>query len=1281
MSIDNIQNEIKVEKLDENQLRSLLEEYNKAEDEVEKFNIKAEIRNLTGLGKDLDLIFVEEEFGVDDIVEAFNYKKELIGKYKELVGPTEGLEDFGIEELDNLVVQREKEKEKYVIEDEGKVNDLVKEVEEKPINKLEVFNPDDVINKLDKFTKSENINDHHEVAKIIESLNKDQAAQIMAKLPENLKQRLKDADVPEFGRGLQKIESKNDNLRNKKLVEKETVDQYALDSKRKKAPRGYEKEELKDADVPEFGRGLQKIESKNDNLRNKKLVEKETVDQYALDSKRKKAPRGYKEDKSTPHPRRIQGGQGKAEDKNDEADSMDWPEAKDTNKDIDTQGLINTDKSLKMGWPEEKSSEELPKDSSKNEEANFEVASVVEMKDQERAKKLAEFFEEEGKKGISAKEILAQGTKTVISSAASISGIKAFYDVPRYLTQRALVRGNIMGIGKGKGMEGSIEDLLVRSQKSFSKEEGAEKTGVLDAVKDLDKRLKMTKEGGVKHSEQRKLIAKILRENRQIEKMNKEKRHEEISAVLDDYTTTKVTGMQAVKETLNTACVGTFMATGGASLKARAIMYMGLSAVEKEQTMKKEARKEIRRDKEKTKEEIQKAGEEVNMLKVIKAGVLETFKGIAFKGEGAKKEKIFKAIKAGGNILRFGGIAATSFLTPGALGETAEKIINAFRDKETLSNLPSNFAQGAVKRISFGLAGGAETTLEQIAEEAEQPTEELIVPEKVEAIARNYQGGGSVWQESENQLKLALGEDTDEQMTNRMTQFIARNPEKYGLPQDINFNSMSAEEIKNIDWNKALNDAIGNEKLPEVEVVDASLEENNLEIKEEIAENEGVPKNKVLNNLETEPEEKVFESLYKPDGTMDYDKYFKTEDGTAEANHLNELANEYYEATHNRANPMPRNLAFSKLKKEMDALEAKIGYKVSLNKDGNIFVNDNDGRHLVFDADKIEDYQNDGTYFAEKTGFNFDEYEKAKEFLETKRGMKKLNEFSELSKRINENDESLTDDQLQRLVKKSIKLRLGLEEKTGMGFYNEPNGDIVISKNYYYAKIFDGKTGNFVDDAPFKSVEDFDSPSDIATFDSDNFEKENINNEEEIAESNEKTIEEEQLGDDGEIEKNTLSTSEKNLAVKELSEKLNNNSNEILNEIKPIFADKYTLLEQEGLTKCINSEIGERNELLKLIDEYKKEYGDRPQFSSFRQMAEGRVETQNGQILNMLKGFSDSDKNYSGQVSSAGGGNPKMMAESLMERYSRKSGLLSRQELEDKAFDELNNKSLSMSSK
>lgn len=96
-----------------------------------------------------------------------------------------------------------------------------------------------------------------------------------------------------------------------------------------------------------------------------------------------------------------------------------------------------------------------------------------------------------------------------------------------------------------------------------------------------------------------------------------------------------------------------------------------------------------------------------------------------------------------------------------------------------------------------------------------------------------YQGGKSIWQEAEKQLTARFqekfaklgGADTNAAEAlktiniDRLKDTIVQNPQEYGLAKGIVFERMSDEQIKNINWDKAVDNTFGVfEKRPDLTV-------------------------------------------------------------------------------------------------------------------------------------------------------------------------------------------------------------------------------------------------------------------------------------------------------------------------------------------------------------------------------------------------------------------------------------------------------------------------------
>ena len=331
------------------------------------------------------------------------------------------------------------------------------------------------------------------------------------------------------------------------------------------------------------------------------------------------------------------------------------------------------------------------------------------------------------------KQIGNQAAKTTVETVASIAGVKSLYDVPAYLYQRFKVGGIF---GQGKGLTGSVEELITKSEDgtgsgeryalwgevnklendttlSADKKEDklaelnrklteTEPTKVRDAIENLNTRLALTKEGEQKHSDQRKLIAKVLWERRTKEKMSMDDVRGKMDSILDEYTTTKVSGMQAVRESLNTALV----ASGALSL--RGVSYAALDAVERKQRLDKEAKNQGLSLEEKYQrlgdKNAKSVGKEATWWKDVFVGsIRETYHEAFAQGQEGKTvaQKAVNVIKAWGKIARYAGMGSTVSFRPEAFGGDMDNVLEVLSGQASLGDVAENF-QGNIERTIDG---------------------------------------------------------------------------------------------------------------------------------------------------------------------------------------------------------------------------------------------------------------------------------------------------------------------------------------------------------------------------------------------------------------------------------------------------------------------------------------------------------------------------------------------------------------------------------------------------
>ncbi len=173
----------------------------------------------------------------------------------------------------------------------------------------------------------------------------------------------------------------------------------------------------------------------------------------------------------------------------------------------------------------------------------------------------------------------------------------------------------------------------------------------------MNKKLSLTKEGDQKNSEARKEMARILRENRNKEKADRQSVDTQVTTLLNDYTTQKVDGITATKEALRTA-----LAVGGVN-GVMSIANLGFDAV----TLLRDSAQSSRR-----------SGEEFNSKVIAKKIGLEakdTWQNITGKGVegGGLLNRASAAAKISQLAAKFG---VGSEVSMGTVGGSAETLIN-----------------------------------------------------------------------------------------------------------------------------------------------------------------------------------------------------------------------------------------------------------------------------------------------------------------------------------------------------------------------------------------------------------------------------------------------------------------------------------------------------------------------------------------------------------------------------------------------------------------------------
>ncbi len=967
----------------------------------------------------------------------------------------------------------------------------------------------------------------------------------------------------------------------------------------------------------------------------------------------------------------------------------------------------------------------------------------------------AEILEVEAiKKQRHADELKKHLLKTGLGLVASVAGLKTFSDLPAYLKDQLGVKGNILGIGHGKGLGGSIEELMAESQKGHAKgrtqadEEGfanveinwtkdLNQSPVIQAIRDLDKRLAMTREGSTKNSEQRQLIAKLLAENRHKEMLTREKRQQEIKIILDDYTTTKVTGVQLTRDVLDTACVAMTIPTYGAALKFRSLLYMPLSALDKANELKKKARVGARTRAnnidqktgtvmgDKMREEmVARAEKRMGLLEMAKRSAKETFFNLLRKGEGTGWQKSMKQASAIGNILRFAGIAATSFITPGGYDKAVNQVLEALRHSETWSHAGKNFLEGAMNRLTFGAAFHDLATGKTAAElpsmthsagtapqgatgsfEMTKNPSETNAAYNAEHLAEAPIGNNAhtVWVGLKDQLIAKYGKDfsdlpkdSQDESIRLLINRISADPEAYGLPKDLDYAKLSQEQIDQIPWDKVL--AGEGEPTAAVHNLGKTLAEPGDNLK-----NFGGGTRELTNEESYNNAADFFENKRMSDRLAD----------------LSEKARRWHDASLPPAEKNRIIAEISEMRKTVERLTGGFLIYDDRSGDWNVQMPDNQiinvfhsHSPLAMNAAEIQENLPPGeasfnnltadeasrleikipppglegheaiapthpeagleqpaepaAHEAAASNSDEDSFSKAIQDAEAK----KVPEINLADTQNIKGD--LADGEIARhLAERPGALTLNLQNVTSVtpaaleAMCGKTNGYIILT----------GLDAHKMNDDAYQALAHLKQSCTVGT--NDAVEKGFAAWQNEHSSADLWAVDENHVPAPHEqaaaLAENAPEIPTK--AAADFAAQAHENPYGIFHEVKPDFADKYSPAQQENITAYLNAEIKERNELLNVLKEYQDKYGDRPeQLAAFRLLLENHVTEQNNNLEANLKGLTDPNQDFSHNFEKLSG-DPLVMAHANAaheaEKLAGKAGLILPGEQVGNSSDEL----------
>ena len=322
-------------------------------------------------------------------------------------------------------------------------------------------------------------------------------------------------------------------------------------------------------------------------------------------------------------------------------------------------------------------------------------------------------FWEKTKEFLFNKEILKQIGKTTIGSAASIVGIKSFYDVPAYVSQK-------FGVRKDKKEYKEILGDL--SKNDISEEEMQnKKVGEVIKLENIEAMEDKIDKMGASEEIKDKLMQELnsLVENYHEERETLEAgQNEKLTDTLDEYIKTKISGVQATREALNTF----FVASGAYGL--RGVSYGLMDGVDRYLRLGKEA---------------EKKGEKVSIIKdIIVGGIKETWQEARFKDaegmEKTKKQKGLSAVRAWGKIARYAGIGAMVKWHPETAGNSIDKALDALEGKVNLGDVVENY-KGNISRLTKFYGGIVKKPFSWLAGDEEEAGQ-VVKPEVFRKIFR-----------------------------------------------------------------------------------------------------------------------------------------------------------------------------------------------------------------------------------------------------------------------------------------------------------------------------------------------------------------------------------------------------------------------------------------------------------------------------------------------------------------------------------------------------------------
>jgi hypothetical protein len=545
----------------------------------------------------------------------------------------------------------------------------------------------------------------------------------------------------------------------------------------------------------------------------------------------------------------------------------------------------------------------------------------------------------------------------------------------------------------------------------------------------------------------------------------------------------------------------------------------------------------------------------------------------------------------------------------------------------------------------------------------------------IEINPAGYQGGHSVWQEAEKQLSARFGEKftglgskMKEIDVARLQNAIAAHPEAFGLRADIDINKVTAEDLKNLHWNEAVKEVFGGQK--------------------DLGE-------KIHNLHETLNQPEKYVKRFKP-GMYDQkvaSPIVKTPVPAVEAVKPAAVVEPEIKTA---AEPLPP-VVEAKISTPATPVETPSFHKPSLGYQNipkahhlETALNNSSPEDLPIHEAVLEN-PNIGPDFAaiqpEKIEGILADIKVAQHLVETS-GNLDLRNVNSITPEVLGTLQDKTDGTIfltgldaEKITDQTAQALSELQSHNNLVLLDPVAMKIDAWKNLHLAANQQdwGVDANheFTAKMPEAPVSE-----DVADADSENQPDWSVNSEHELTAKDWSVNSEHELK--AEQPEAPAAAVEQATAVAEtfkvpdgvpsavFSEELRYNPFNPVHKVNLIFADKYSPDQQKNISLFVNSEIEERNELIKILGEYEKKYSKALALGDFRDVVNKKIMAENLEITKMINGAKDSSADLSKVYAQmTGSGAPRVSAEMLAEHLAEESKLFSKEEVVQNSFDQL----------